>query len=59
MDRLYPGEALYAKAHAEFLMEQADLNNDGDLTIEEMLENPHVFYGTAYRHDDEYLHDEF
>lgn len=61
MDKLHPGEGYYAKQQAEYLMSQADKNKDGHLTMEEMLENPYIFYSTAYAYEDyeEYIHDEF
>lgn len=61
MDNLHPGEAYYAKQQAEYLISQADKNKDDHLTIEEMLENPYIFYSTAYAYEDyeEYYHDEF
>lgn len=61
MDKLHPGEGYYTRQQADYLMSQADKNNDGHLTLEEMLENPYVFYTTAYANEDyeEYFHDEF
>ncbi|KAJ7528080.1 hypothetical protein O6H91_16G082900 [Diphasiastrum complanatum] len=60
MDKLHPGELFYAKQQAEYLIQQADDNKDGRLSLEEMLEHPYVFYSTAYSQDDvpDY-HDEF
>lgn len=58
--KLRPGELYYAKTQAEQLMEQADDDKDGRLSLDEMLTHPYVFYNTAYDHgDDAYSHDEF
>jgi hypothetical protein len=40
---------------------QADKDHDGRLALDEMIENPYVFYGSVYLSDDDgdYFHDEF
>ncbi|CAM6089170.1 unnamed protein product [Calypogeia fissa] len=60
VNRLRPGELYYAKVQAEELIEQADDDKDGRLSLQEMLTHPYVFYNTAYDHGHyAYSHDEF
>ena len=40
------------------MMESADDNGDGSLTLEEMLGNPYVFYSSSIDEEDA-SHDEF
>jgi len=56
---LHPGEAEFAKRQAVYMIEQADDDKDGSLSLEEMLANPYVFYSAAMGEDDSYDHDEF
>lgn len=37
---LHPGEAEFAKRQAVYMIEQADDDKDGSLSLEEMLANP-------------------
>lgn len=37
---------------------QADTNKDGQLSMNEMIENPYVFYNTLFTEDDYGFHDE-
>lgn len=42
------------------LILQADSNKDGRLSLEEMIENPYVFYTAIFTDEDDYqYHDEF
>ncbi|EFJ20472.1 hypothetical protein SELMODRAFT_443827 [Selaginella moellendorffii] len=63
MGKLHPGESFYARQQAEYLVQQADENKDGVLTLHEMLEHPYVFYSTAFTpqdsHEEYQDHDEF
>jgi len=56
---LHPGEKDFAERQASHMIEQADNNQDGNLTLAEMVENPYVFYSAAIGDDDSYYHDEF
>jgi hypothetical protein len=43
---------------------QADVNKDGFLSLKEMIENEHAFYGTVFQDEEDfedfdYYHDEF
>ncbi|PON81240.1 Parvalbumin [Trema orientale] len=59
---LNPGELSYAKYYANYLIQEADDNKDGKLTLDEMLNHEYVFYSTVYddTQDDfeENFHDE-
>ncbi|KAJ7534600.1 hypothetical protein O6H91_13G102000 [Diphasiastrum complanatum] len=61
MEKLQPGETFYAKQQAGYLIQEADEDRDGRLSLKEMLEHPYIFYSTVYRHNDEtnMFHDEF
>lgn len=61
MEKLRPGELYYAKQQSEYLLQEADENRDGRLTLDEMLNHPYIFYSTAYDEDefDYSTHDEF
>ncbi|MED6148899.1 hypothetical protein PIB30_057389 [Stylosanthes scabra] len=50
---LYPGELAYAKYHTCYLMNKADDNKDGKLSLQEMLNHEYIFYNTV--HDDGHL----
>ncbi|KAL2556264.1 Calcium-binding EF hand family protein [Forsythia ovata] len=53
---LNPGELTYAKYYSSYLMHEADDNQDGKLTLDEMLNHDRMFYNTVYdngRFDDE------
>eukprot|EP00850_Spirogloea_muscicola_P007742 SM000040S14754 [mRNA] locus=s40:118431:120957:+ [translate_table: standard] len=58
LDKLVPGERHYAQQQAHHMMEQADSNKDGHLSLEEMVEHPYVFYNTAYEEEGEGSHAE-
>ncbi|XP_027109643.1 uncharacterized protein [Coffea arabica] len=60
---LKPGELVYAKYYTNYLIQEADENRDGKLTLDEMLNHEHIFYNTVYdngKHENEYYsyHDE-
>ncbi|KAG8382608.1 hypothetical protein BUALT_Bualt05G0095200 [Buddleja alternifolia] len=60
--KLHPSEHHYAKQQTEYIMQQADTDKDGRLTLAEMIESPYVFYGAVFDEDedDDYgYHDEF
>lgn len=62
--KIHPSERYYAKQQADYTITQADTNRDGRLSLEEMIENPYVFYSAVFSEDedeDDYdlLHDEF
>ncbi|KAG4927003.1 hypothetical protein JHK85_053489 [Glycine max] len=45
---LYPGEEAYAKYFTCYLMNEADDNGDGKLTLQEMLDHEFTFYNTVH-----------
>eukprot|EP00245_Coleochaete_scutata_P002161 TRINITY_DN12817_c6_g1_i1.p2 TRINITY_DN12817_c6_g1~~TRINITY_DN12817_c6_g1_i1.p2 ORF type:complete len:402 (-),score=119.23 TRINITY_DN12817_c6_g1_i1:644-1849(-) len=53
MSKLEPGERHYAKQQTQHMIEQADKNHDSKLSLEEMIDNPYVFYNTAYQDEDD------
>ncbi|KAI3453256.1 hypothetical protein Pfo_009919 [Paulownia fortunei] len=60
--KIHPSEHYYAKQQAEYILQQADTDKDGCLTLTEMIENPYVFYSAVFDEDedDDYgYHDEF
>ncbi|KAL6579459.1 hypothetical protein OROMI_009675 [Orobanche minor] len=60
--KIHPSEGYYAKQQMEYIMQQADTDKDGRLTLTEMIENPYVFYSAVFdeNEDDDYVyHDEF
>ncbi|KAL1807559.1 hypothetical protein DCAR_0726939 [Daucus carota subsp. sativus] len=59
--KLHPSEHYYAKQQADFVIQQADTDKDGHLTLAEMIDNPYVFYSAIFSEDeDDYgYHDEF
>mmetsp|Transcript_31816 Transcript_31816/g.38472 ORF Transcript_31816/g.38472 Transcript_31816/m.38472 type:complete len:391 (-) Transcript_31816:400-1572(-) len=57
---LHPTERDFAQRQASHMVEMADADGDHYLTLEEMLENPYVFYSAADPDQDSYYyHDEF
>nr|ACF87552.1 unknown [Zea mays] len=50
LQSLVTGEFSYATSHAKFLM-KADVNHDGKLSLEEMLDDYISFYSTVYMDD--------
>ncbi|RWR78091.1 calumenin [Cinnamomum micranthum f. kanehirae] len=60
IDKIHPSERYYAKQQADYVISQADTNKDGRLSLEEMIENPYVFYTAIFTDEDDYqYHDEF
>ncbi|KAL1806850.1 hypothetical protein ACET3Z_029918 [Daucus carota] len=62
IEKLHPTEHYYAKQQADYVIQQADADKDGRLTLSEMIESPYVFYSAIFNEDeeDEYEdHDEF
>ncbi|CAH9096778.1 unnamed protein product [Cuscuta epithymum] len=61
--KLHPSERYYAKQQAEYIIQQADSDKDGRLTLSEMIESPYVFYSAIFNEDEdddyEEYHDEF
>ncbi|TYK11288.1 reticulocalbin-2 [Cucumis melo var. makuwa] len=60
---LHPGEVSYAQHYTSHLINEADDNKDGYLTIDEMLNHEYAFYSTVYEnqngdYEDDYYHDE-
>ncbi|GAB2215341.1 hypothetical protein Droror1_Dr00019724 [Drosera rotundifolia] len=56
---LQPSEQYYAKQQADYIMSQADIDKDGYLSLEEMIENPYVFYSAIFSDEEDYeYHDE-
>ncbi|CAI9086929.1 OLC1v1020865C2 [Oldenlandia corymbosa var. corymbosa] len=61
---LCPGELVYAKHYAIFLIQEGDDNGDGKLSLEEMLNHEHIFFSAVYdngKDDDDQIdgyHDE-
>ncbi|KAG4954448.1 hypothetical protein JHK82_040033 [Glycine max] len=45
---LYPGELAYAKYFTCYLMNEADDDGDGKLTLQEMLDHEFTFYNTVH-----------
>ncbi|KAM7268755.1 hypothetical protein ACFE04_010921 [Oxalis oulophora] len=50
---LYPGEFTYARYFTNYLMQEADDNKDGKLTLSEMLNNEYIFYSTVYHEEED------
>ncbi|CAA0814789.1 Calcium-binding EF hand family protein [Striga hermonthica] len=61
IEKIHPSEQYYAKQQMEYIMEQADVDKDGRLTLTEMIDNPYVFYSAVFDEDeeDDFDHDEF
>ncbi|RAL39981.1 hypothetical protein DM860_008121 [Cuscuta australis] len=61
--KLHPSERYYAKQQADYIIQQADSDKDGRLTLSEMIDNPYVFYSAIFNEDEdddyEEYHDEF
>lgn len=58
--KLHPSEHYYAKQQSEYIIQQADSDKDGRLTLTEMIDNPYVFYSAIFNDDEDYeYHDEF
>ncbi|KAJ8759335.1 hypothetical protein K2173_006855 [Erythroxylum novogranatense] len=61
--KLHPSERYYAKQQADYVISQADTDQDGRLSLSEMIENPYVFYSAVFSEEDDEddygLHDEF
>ncbi|CAN1254906.1 CALU [Linum perenne] len=60
--KLHPSERYYAKQQADYIISQADEDKNGKLTLQEMLDNPYVFYSAIFTDEDEDdydMHDEF
>ncbi|CAI9097093.1 OLC1v1033414C2 [Oldenlandia corymbosa var. corymbosa] len=59
--KLHPSEHYYANQQAEYIIQQADTDKDGRLTLSEMIENPYVFYSAIFNDDEDDFeyHDEF
>ncbi|KAJ8558107.1 hypothetical protein K7X08_004873 [Anisodus acutangulus] len=45
---LCPGELSYAKVYTTYLIREADDNQDGKLTLDEILNHESIFYSTVY-----------
>ncbi|XP_022993500.1 calumenin-like [Cucurbita maxima] len=60
--KIHPSENYYAEQQAEYIIQQADADKDGRLTLTEMIDHPYVFYSAIFNEDDEDdydSHDEF
>ncbi|KAL8053194.1 hypothetical protein ABFS82_05G056400 [Erythranthe guttata] len=60
--KVHPSERYYAKQQTDYIMQQADTDKDGRLSLTEMVDNPYVFYSAVFDEgeDDDYgYHDEF
>ncbi|PIA35410.1 hypothetical protein AQUCO_03500056v1 [Aquilegia coerulea] len=58
--KLHPSERYYAKQQADYIIQQADADKDGRLSLTEMIDNPYVFYSAIFNEAEEYeYHDEF
>ncbi|XP_019195077.1 PREDICTED: reticulocalbin-2 [Ipomoea nil] len=58
---LDPGELSYARYYTTYLIREADDNNDGKLTLDEMMNHDTLFYDTIYdneKDEDDIYHDE-
>ncbi|KAI3867322.1 hypothetical protein MKW98_001756 [Papaver atlanticum] len=59
---LNPGELSYARYFTKYLIQMADDDRDGTLSLNEMLNHPHIFYSTVIHEseltDDDYTHEE-
>lgn len=56
---LHPTEGNYARVQAEDLLKQADENEDGRLTLQEMLARPEIFYNMASGNTHSRYHDDY
>ncbi|XP_042023946.1 calumenin-B-like [Salvia splendens] len=62
IQKIHPSELYYAQQQSEYIMQQADTDKDGRLSLTEMVENPYVFYSAVYDEDEDEdydYHDEF
>ena len=50
---------LNSASQASHMIHRADDNGDKRLTVDEMLNNPYVFYSAAVDDEEESWHDEF
>ncbi|KAJ4749866.1 Calcium-binding EF hand family protein [Rhynchospora pubera] len=59
--KLHPSEIHYAKDQAKYIMSVVDVDNDGFLSLKEMIDNEYAFYGTVFQDEEDidYYHDEF
>ncbi|CAL0318516.1 unnamed protein product [Lupinus luteus] len=59
--KIHPSERYYAKQQAAYIISQADIDKDGKLTLDEMIENPYAFYSAIFNDDEDEFdyHDEF
>ncbi|KAH6771056.1 Calcium-binding EF hand family protein [Perilla frutescens var. hirtella] len=60
--KLHPSEHHYASQQTDYILQQADADKDGRLTLSEMIESPYVFYTAVFNEGEESdyeLHDEF
>ncbi|XP_038683253.1 reticulocalbin-2-like isoform X2 [Tripterygium wilfordii] len=58
---LHPGELSYARYYSSYLIQEADDDGDGRLTLDEIMNNEYLFYSTIYddSHEDyDHFHDE-
>ncbi|XP_028806674.1 reticulocalbin-2-like [Neltuma alba] len=55
---LYPGELAYARFYTIYLINEADDNDDGKLSLQEMINHEIVFYHTVHADDSHDDHDE-
>ncbi|CAL9762243.1 unnamed protein product [Musa acuminata subsp. burmannicoides] len=53
---LHPSERYYAKQQADYVLSQADTNKDGHLSLQEMLDNPYVFYSAIFEEENDFIH---
>jgi len=58
---LHPSEADFAKQMAGDVIENADQNKDGNLTLTEVLANPYILFSSSMTGEDDYdaYRDEF
>ncbi|KAH7543816.1 hypothetical protein ACOSP7_031389 [Xanthoceras sorbifolium] len=56
---LHPGELTYAKYYTAYLMNEADDNKDGNLSLNEMLNHEDMFYSAIYDESTEADYDPF
>ncbi|CAJ2663486.1 unnamed protein product [Trifolium pratense] len=53
--KLHPSGHHYAKQQAEDIISQAEIDEDGRLTLSEMIENPYPFYSAIFNNDKDEL----
>ncbi|XP_038880351.1 calumenin-B [Benincasa hispida] len=56
---LHPGEVSYAQHYTSHLINKADDNKDGYLTLDEMLNHDNVFYSTVYENNNGESEDDY